>query len=318
MSRQRLKSGRPGRKNPGMRVLVTGGSGFLGSFTVERLQEHGHSPVVLDLGPPVWTPGVPWVSSDVAERERLKDAFASVEPDAVIHLAGLLGTSETFDHPQETVRTNVIGSINILEQCVRREIPYVGVQTGTPWRSPYAISKRAATDFARGYHEALGLRTTVLRVFNGYGPRQDGTGKVNKIVPRFAVNALTGLPLPIFGDGRQSIDLVHAEDCAECFVLALERGPGRGEVIDVGTGKPISVIEVAKAVIDIVGRGELEFLPRRLGEGTEYPVADTSLARELLGFVPDPSLDRLKETVEWYRENVVNPLDRGSPSVRSS
>jgi nucleoside-diphosphate-sugar epimerase len=110
---------------------------------------------------------------------------------------------------------------------------------------------------------------------------------------------------------------VHAEDCAESFVLALERGPGRGDVIDVGTGKPISVLEVAQAVMDIVGRGELEFLPRRLGEGTEYPVADTSAARNLLGFVPRADLDRLKETVEWYRENVVRSGDGGAPSNRS-
>jgi UDP-glucose 4-epimerase len=237
-----------------------------------------------------------------------------VRPDAVIHMAGLLGTSETFDHPQATIRTNVIGTVNVLEACRDRpDVPFVGVQTGTPWLSPYAISKRAATDLARGYQRAFGIRTTVMKVFNAYGPRQDGTGPVNKIVPRFAVNALRGEPLPIFGDGSQVIDLVHAEDCAEAFVRAVEMAPGRGEVIEVGSGTPITVLEVARRVIDIVGRGELRFLPPRLGEGPEYPVADTALARDLLGFVPQARLDRLPATVGWYREREARREEVSSP-----
>ncbi|MDQ4145519.1 MAG: NAD-dependent epimerase/dehydratase family protein [Actinomycetota bacterium] len=289
-----------------MKVIVTGGSGFLGSFLCERLRDRGHEVIVLDRAEPRWTPWAEWHPVDVGD-PRSADLISEIGADAVINMAGLLGTAETFDWPQETVRVNTIGTITTLEACKRLGARYIGVETGTPWLSPYAISKRAATDFARGYGEAFGLQTSVLKVFNAYGPRQDGTGKVNKIVPRFAANALRGEPLPIFGDGRQVIDVCHADDVAECFALALERAPGVGEVLQVGSGVPITVLEVADRVLDLCGGGELEFLPRRLGEGQEYPVADTTMIRNVLGFVPAPLDERLSETIEWYRTHVVEP-----------
>jgi nucleoside-diphosphate-sugar epimerase len=243
---------------------------------------------------------------DVADQASI-DMITQLQPDAVIHMAGLLGTAETFGWPQETVRVNTIGTINALEACKRIDARYIGVETGSRWLSPYAISKRAASDFARGYGAAFGIRTSVLKVFNAYGPRQDGTGKVNKIVPRFSVNALRGEPLPIFGDGHQVIDLCHADDVAECFVRALERAPSAGEVIQVGSGVPTTVLELARLVLELCGGGDLKFLPKRLGEGNEYPVADTNLTRRILEFVPEPLDDRLVETIEWYRTSVVEP-----------
>jgi nucleoside-diphosphate-sugar epimerase len=141
-----------------------------------------------------------------------------------------------------------------------------------------------------------------MKAFNVYGPRQMGTEAVTKIVPRFAINALQGEPLPIYGDGHQTIDLVHVEDCAECFARAVDRAPGQGEVIEVGTGVAITVLDVARRILDLVGGGEMEFLPMRIGEGPEYPVADTRMAREILGYVPAASPDRLAETLLWYRE----------------
>ena len=290
------------------RVIVTGGSGFLGSFLCERLRERGREVVVVDTAEPRWTPWVEWHSADVSREDSI-DLLVRLRPEAIIHMAGLLGTAETFDWPQDTVRVNTVGTVNVLEASKQTKARYVGVETGTPWLSPYAISKRAATDFARGYGRAFGLRTSVLKVFNAYGPRQDGTRKVNKIVPRFAVNALRGEPLPIFGDGRQVIDVCHADDVAECFALTLERAPGEGEVLHVGSGVPITVLEVAERVMEICGGGRLEFFPRRVGEGEEYPVAATQRLRELIGFVPAPLDDRLKETIEWYRAHVAEPAE---------
>ena len=288
------------------RVLVTGGSGFLGSFVVERLLDRGHDPIVADVRDPRWTPGVPWIDMDVTDGASVRDTFEEAGPEAVVHLAGLLGTSETFDHPHRTVHTNVVGTLNVLEACRTDGRRFIGVETGTPWLSPYAISKRAARDFARSYHQTFGVPVTVLKVFNAFGPRQDGTGDVTKIVPRFAVNAIRGEPLPVFGDGSQVIDLVHAEGCAESFVRAVERAPGRGEVIEVGSGEPISVLAVARQILDLVGGGgDVRFLPPRIGEGDERPVADTRAARDLLGYAPSAELHRIAETVEWYRDHVV-------------
>jgi nucleoside-diphosphate-sugar epimerase len=287
-----------------MRVIVTGGSGFLGSFACERLKEQGHEVAVVDISKPRWTPWAEWHSLDVTQESSV-EAIPALDPNAVVHLAGVLGTAETFQAPQETVRINTVGTVNVLEACKRSSAHYLGIETGTPWLSPYAISKRAASDFARGYVQAFGLKASVLKVFNSYGPRQDGTGKVNKIIPRFAVNAIQGMPVPIFGSGEQVIDVHHAEDVAECFARALEMAPGSGEIIEVGSGIPITVREVAERILEVVGEGSITHLPRRLGEGYEYPVADTTMARRLLGFVPEPLDDRLKETVEWYRQHVV-------------
>ncbi|MGH2685430.1 MAG: NAD-dependent epimerase/dehydratase family protein, partial [Actinomycetota bacterium] len=262
------------------------------------------------LQPPRWTGGVPWLQVDVGSRDAVTAAVAEAEADAVIHLAAILGTAETFDHPWKTVEANVGGTINVLEACrARPGTHYFGVETGTPWLSPYAISKRAATDFARAYHRGFGVPVTILKGFNVYGPRQMGTEAVTKIVPRFGLNALRGEPLPVYGDGTQTIDLVHVEDCATSFALAVERAPGRAEVIEVGTGVPITVLEVARRILDLVGGGEMEFLPMRIGEGPEYPVADTRMAREVLGHVPPATPERLAETVLWYREHMLEGQD---------
>jgi nucleoside-diphosphate-sugar epimerase len=285
------------------RVAVTGGSGFLGGHVVERLSARGHDPVVLDLRP---TSSAPWIEVDIGDPAAVSGAIAEVAPHAVIHLAALLGTTETFEHPRETVQANVIGTLNVLDAC--RERPgthFIGVETGTPWLSPYAISKRAAAEFARSYHRNLEVPVTILKGFNVYGPRQMGTEAVTKIVPRFATDAALGVPLPVYGDGRQVIDLVHVDDTAECFVRAAERAPGLGEVIEVGTGVAVTVIDVARRIIELAGGGEVRFFPMRIGEGPEYPVADTTKARDLLGFVPSADLDRLEETFRWYSDQVV-------------
>jgi nucleoside-diphosphate-sugar epimerase len=296
------------------RVAVTGGSGFLGGHVVDLLRGRGHHAVVLDLRRP--TGPAPWIEIDVGSPEAVRDALAEAAPDAVIHLAALLGTTETFEHPRETVEANVVGTVNVLEACrARPGTHFLGVETGTPWLSPYAISKRAAADFARSYQRNHGVPVTLLKAFNVFGPRQVGTEAVTKIVPRFATNAALGLPLPVYGDGRQVIDLVHVGDTAECFVRAVERAPGLGETIEVGTGVPVTVLDVARRIIDLAGGGDVEFLPMRLGEGPEYPVADTTLARELLEFVPSAGLSRLDETVRWYRDQVTGVGERSGAEL---
>jgi UDP-glucose 4-epimerase len=297
-----------------LRAVVTGGSGFLGGHVVERLRERGHHPVVLDLRPP--EASIPWLEVDVGSPNAVQGAVDEAAPDVVIHLAALLGTTETFEHPRETVQANVFGTLNVLDACRSRPgTHFIGVETGTPWLSPYAISKRAAADFARSYQRNFGVPVSILKGFNVYGPRQMGTEAVTKIVPRFATDAARGVPLPVYGDGSQVIDLVHVEDTAECFVRAAERAPGLGEMIEVGTGVPISVIEVARHIIDLAGGGDVTFLPMRIGEGPEYPVADTTAARDLLGFVPSADLDRLEETVRWYRDQVMGVGERSGAEL---
>src|SRR5262249_3935157 len=196
-------------------VLVIGSRGFLGSFVVEALEAEGHRAIGADLAASPWAPELTWVKCDVRDAGVLRSTFSEHRPEAVMNLSGVLGTQETFSYPQETISTNVLGAINVLDCARDWGVPYIAVHKGPPVLGPDAISKRSAPEFVRSYLLAYGLRGTVLKVFNAYGPRQDGTGKVNKIVPRFVHNALRGEPLPIFGTGEQVIDLVHAEDCAK-------------------------------------------------------------------------------------------------------
>src|SRR5207253_1393573 len=120
---------------------------------------------------------------------------------------------------------NIIGTLNILTVCRATNAHYIGVETGRHWPSPYAITKATAAEFSNAYARTFGLRTSILRVFNAYGPRQKGTGAVTKIVPRFAVNLMRGEPVPVFGDGSQAVDLIWAPDVADCFARAIENLP---------------------------------------------------------------------------------------------
>jgi UDP-glucose 4-epimerase len=300
-----------------MRVIVTGGSGFLGSLVTRVLVSQGHEPLVVDVVAPA--SDVPFLRSDVADVQ-IVGKLASLGADAIVHLAGILGTSETFESPQEAFLVNTIGSVNVLEACLISSAHYFGVETGAPWPNPYALSKRAASSLASGYARFRNVRTTTFRVFNLYGPRSHGAQLLaTKAIPVFVSAVRGGEPVPIFGTGLQVMDLMWADDAAEVVVGMLELSPGRGEVIDVGSGLARSVLGVAHLVFAAGGRtpesGDFLFLPPRTGEGEEHPIADTEVIRCAMGFEsPDAQDDivvaRLRSVFDSYRASDVHPWPR--------
>lgn len=272
-----------------MRVLVTGGSGFIGRVACAEATRRGHEVVVLDRrhGHDV-TDWSTWPSLDGV--------------NAVIHLAGMLGTGELFAQPHAAVLANIDGTLDVLLACEQKGLRYVGITMPDCWSNVYQATKLCAQRLAQAWHLHRGVPVAHVRAFNAYGPgQQHGPGHPQKIVPTFATRAWAGEPLPVWGDGTQEVDLVWVGDIARMLVDAAERD-GAGEVYDAGTGAPMSVKEVARLVLDLTGSGSrVEFLPMRPGEHAVQGLFAQGDGWDRLDWKPRWELGRFAETVESYR-----------------
>lgn len=229
------------------RVAVSGGSGFIGSAVVRELEKRHIQPVVLDR-----KLDVDIVNSNLWNYVQNCDGF--------IHLAGILGTSELFDNPKVAVETNVLGTLNVLQACRDMDMSYVGItMPKTNWANVYSATKHCAEDLATAWHENFGVPVSHVRAFNAFGPEQK-VGTPQKIIPTFASKAWKNEPIPIWGDGEQSVDLVYVKDIARMLCDALEFG--NNETFDAGTGETMTVNEVANTILEMVeSRSTIEYLP---------------------------------------------------------
>jgi UDP-glucose 4-epimerase len=255
-----------------MKVGITGGNGFIGSWVAEELIKRGHQVLVFDHSKRVSQHDV--MLGDVTSETDVMELAAHV--DGIIHLAAVLGTAETIDRPLPAAHTNIIGTLNVFEAASRYDIPVVFAAVGNAniARGTYCITKSASERFVEMYREDRGLRVTSVRPMNAYGPRQSapepyGSAKVRKIVPSFVCSALSGDPLMVYGDGSQISDSVFVGDVANVFVTALEKafdGIIPKHPIDVGNEIPTSVLEVANEVIKNVPGATVNLVPMRAGE----------------------------------------------------
>lgn len=271
-----------------MRIVITGGAGFIGQAAERAAVEAGHHVLHLDRPPYniVWP-------NDVEEG-------IPAGTGAVIHLAGVLGTSELFDDPHNAIDVNVHGALNILERCADIGAGYVGITMPPVFPSVYTATKICADRFASAWHRARGLPVSRVCAFNAYGPGQKhGPNHPQKIVPTFATEAWAGRPIPVWGDGSQTVDLVHADDIGRMLVAALRYGDD--EVFDAGTGRAVTVREVAEFTLSITGSSAgIRYLPMRVGEEPTKIVAEGA-GWDLLGWQPVFSWNRLAETIESYK-----------------
>lgn len=235
-----------------MHVLVTGGSGFIGKAVLRNLAERGDRGFAFDS------------PLDVRDAHQVANNLPGI--DAVIHLAGRLGTSETFGVEHETADVNILGALTVADQCARRGLPMVWIGTGHYGQpNPYAITKGCAQDLllARG-------NVAVVKAYHAYGPGQKsypphGKSLVRKIIPSFVNRALSGMPIEINGNGSNVIDLVHVDEVARVLVDAID-GP-TGVVLEAGTGRGMTVREVAEQVRDLCGSDSpIVHHPMRAGE----------------------------------------------------
>ena len=292
-----------------MKILVTGGAGFIGSHLLQLLQgQQGVEVVVYDnlsSGRREHVPkGIRLVEGDVRDAEGLANLFASEAFDSVVHLAAQTMVPYSLSHPEEDCQINLLGLINILECCRKYAVKHIvfsssaavyGDNLNIPLHeeekpmptSAYGITKMTSEHYLRMYHDLYGLNTTVLRFANVYGERQ-GAGGEGGVVSIFCKLLAAGQGVTVFGNGEQTRDFVYAGDIAE----ALWRGSQLAghHVINVSTQKETSVNTLLAAFKRAVGRDfPVHYGPVREGD-IFRSVLSNSRCRELLGFCPAMNL----------------------------
>ena len=302
-----------------MRVVVTGGCGFIGSHFVKRLVSAGDEVVVLDKltysGNPANLDGVEhrFVHGDIADRDAVAEAGAGCE--AVVNFAAETHVDRSILEAGDFVRTDVLGTQVLLEWARSVNARFVQVSTDEvygdvspgvasreddPLRpsSPYAASKAGGDLQVLAYVRTFGVNASITRGSNTYGPHQ----YPEKLVPLFVTNALDGEPLPVYGDGRQTRDWLHVEDHCAAVELVLREGRA-GEIYNVGAGEEVENLELTRRILALAGADEslVRHVADRPGHDRRYSL-DSSRIRAL-GWRPERRLEEgLAETVRWYRE----------------
>lgn len=270
-----------------MRYAVTGGDGFIGRYAVQYLRDRGDEAFSIDRASGI----------DILE-DKLGPALRGT--DGVIHLAGILGTEELFGSTEAAVDVNVKGTYRVLEACRDNGARFVGITMPQVWNNVYQATKRCGQDLAYAWNVNFEVPVSHVRAFNAFGPGQKHYG-VQKIVPTFAVRAWSGRPIPIWGDGTQTIDLVHSADLGRMLVDAL--GFGDRQVFDGGTGRAFTVNQVAEWVLEVTGsRAGVEYLPMRKGETASSDLVAEGEGWDALGWHPEFREEELERTIVHYRQ----------------
>lgn len=294
-------------------VLVTGGNGFIGRHTVERLAERGYAPSVLDTRYRDPSDGARVVLGDIRDATAVTEAVAHA--DGVIHLAGVLGTQETINNPRPAAETNILGGLNVFEACAQYDVPLVNIAVGNHWmNNTYSITKSTMERFASMMNKYRGTRISILRALNAFGPRQVaaapyGPSKVRKVMPSFVCRALSGDPIEIYGDGNQIMDMIYVTDVAAALVAALELTDREGPqaVMEAGTGRPTTVNDIADVVVREAAKFgpkvEIIHIPMRPGEDEGSVVLGDPSTLDKLNLDPLITLeDGVERTVAYFRE----------------
>jgi len=276
------------------KVLITGGTGFIGQWVVTALRAREFSPVIFDRHYVPRDPTTETIMGSVSDKVAVDHAVSGV--GGVIHLAAQLGTQETVEYPDFAFETNVRGSLNVFGAVRHYGVPAVYISVGNYWMdNPYSISKHTAERIALMFNREHGTQITIVRGYNAYGPGQK-VGPVRKIIPNFIVPALKDEAITIYGDGTQIMDMIYVADLAEILVDALEQS--QEGVIEAGTGRPTTVHLIAEKVRRAVGKGQLTFAPMRPGE-TEHAIVLANPPHPKATTTLEEGLDR---TIPYYAE----------------
>lgn len=275
-----------------MKILITGSRGFIGEATTKAAQAAGHEVIHFDHAN----------GFDIRSTLDVVNAIEAHRVDWVIHLAGLLGTAELFDEPKAAVDVNIIGALNIIRHCADLGVGYTAITMPPVFPSIYTATKICADRLANAYRISRGLKSSSVVAFNAYGVGQKhGRGHPQKIIPTFATEAWAGRPIPIWGDGEQTVDLIHVDDIARVLVDATRYG--NGEVFDAGCGFPLTVNQVAEFVIDITeSTAGVQYLPMRAGEVPTKIVALNPPNLDFVGLDPrHAQFSQLVKTIHSYK-----------------
>jgi UDP-glucose 4-epimerase len=295
-----------------VRILVTGGSGFIGSHVVDRLLAIGASPLIYDLLPSPWHSSTPAVVADLTDTSRLRAAMEGC--DAVIHLAAQADVNEVLEDPVEAERRNVRGTLAVLEAARHTQVRRV-VYASTIWaysdtpadchdeelplHAPahlYTATKLAGELYCHAYGELYGVEHTILRFGIPYGPR----ARQAAVIPAFTTRALAGESLTLAGDGSQTRPFVYVEDLAGGVVRALAPA-ARNRTYNLVSANETAIRDTAAAIRDVVGDVEVVQGPRRAGDFAGAPVSAARAEQDLGWTATTPFEEGIRRYVEWHR-----------------
>jgi len=325
-----------------MKLLVTGGAGFIGSAVVRQAITDGHQVINLDkltyaacldnLTAVAEHPNYTFIQADICDRTILDTVFADYTPDAVMHLAAESHVDRSIDGPGDFIHTNITGTYTLLEAAraywdrqgkpdtfrfhhistdeVFGSLGPTGMFTeSTPYdpRSPYSASKASSDHLVRAWHETYGLPVVLSNCSNNYGPYHFP----EKLIPVVILNALAGKPIPIYGDGSNVRDWLYVEDHADALLTVVQKG-AVGRSYNIGGENEASNLDLVQTICTILDAKKpnnrpysdlITFVTDRPGHDARYAIDPTRI-REELGWKPSVTVEQgLEKTVQWYLDN---------------
>jgi UDP-glucose 4-epimerase len=306
-----------------LKILITGGAGFVGSHLVDHFLKDGYETVAFDnfysgkienVKKHMSNKNFHLIKGDVRSLKDVEKAVKNV--DAVCHLAAIVNIPLSIENPLLTEDVNVKGTLNLLKACVKHnvrrfvyvstcavygEAHYLPIDEGHPTNplSPYGASKLVAEHYCNIFNRIHGLQTVCLRFFNVYGSRQSG-GPYGGVITTFLELLRKGKPLVIYGDGKQSRDFLYVADAAKACMLAFHRENCSGKTLNIGTGSQVSINELAQILIKLMDKSKTKVIHAEERKGDiKESYADTSRAKKELSFKCDYSISEgLKKMIE--------------------
>lgn len=306
-------------------VMVTGGAGFIGSHLVDTLLEKGFDVTIIDnfstgseenIRQFMFDKKAHVIKANLQDYDSIKQYFKDV--DTVFHVAAVVGVKLATTHPLRVLNHNINGIKNVLKASVEGSvtklifssssevygnIAVVPMNESLPLQpiSPYGVSKIVGETYCKAYLQEYGLKSSMVRYFNVYGPRQC-VKQESWVIPTFTVNALQGKPLPIHGSGLQTRDFTYISDAVEGTLLVALKSNGTCNAYNIGTGKETSIIDLAREIINISGSKSKIIFTKPRPFRIRRRCADLSNISRL-GYQPTVSLDwGLKHTLDSFRE----------------
>src|SRR6476661_3931686 len=313
-----------------MRVLVTGGSGFIGSHVVDKLRARGHTPVIYDLRPSPWhlDPDEPvdTVLGSITDRESLERALHSC--DAVAHLAAVADVNDVHAEPEDAERVNARGTVAVLEAARRAGVKRI-VYASTIWvysdcegevvdedtllPAPshlYTSTKLAGELYCKAYQELYGIDYTILRFGIPYGPR----AREAAVIPAFVGRALRGEPLTLAGDGMQSRKFVYVEDLADGVARGID-DVACNRVYNLASDENVTIKQIAETVQELIGDVEIVYTPARPGDFGGKVVCSARAERELGWTAATPFTEGVRRYVDWRKEQAAIAAQQQAAAV---
>ena len=307
-----------------MKILVTGGAGFIGSNLNIKLQSRGHHVKVLDnlsngTIENIDTSSVEFFKGDILDRNLLEDLTRDV--DSVVHLAALGSIPRSIDDPESSLEVNFKGTLNVLEAVRKTKaqlifsssssvygesqvLPRIESVAAEP-RSPYAVSKLAAESLVSAYQLSYGIPTLSLRFFNVYGPRQSFGHPYAAAIPIFFESILNNVPLKVFGDGDQVRDFTYVDYVTDVILSAIEDRIHNSKPVNLGSSKQISINNLISLICKVTDSSPLiTYLPERNGD-VRNSYANIDLLKEVFPSLKPISIESgIEETFKWYKSNI--------------